>query len=268
MGMLSLTFRGPFLVVVPPPTGGVPSPTISIYAPCCDQHLGSVFFGDGSYPIFGSLMKGNELVYTVSGADNGLVTNPGKISYQWDWSLGNTDITLSPDNPAAPQNPAAPALSNAYFCITVPRPKIFYALGAVPDTEVVPNNASATNVFPNWATCFRLYYDWNLTTQINLTFPVNAGGQTKGITPPAGSIAGAPGTWLPLADSGDIEFQYNGPGNSDPDHQDAFTCFSRIAQLAGIPWWLNFDNGDAGGGAAFRTGSDCTALPIVVGMNN
>ena len=156
-----------------------------------------------------------------------------------------------------------------YFMITVPRPTIFYGLDWVNDTEVVPQKSAPTQVFGKaWSTAFRLYYQWDLVTPILLQRPPNEYPISMAITPPAGTIPGAPAGWLPLSDCGDIEFQFEGPEMSDPDHQDASACFSQIVQLAGIPWWLNFSNGAASGGAAFRTGSDCKALPVVIGYNN
>jgi hypothetical protein len=262
MGMLTLTFRGPFLFVVPPPVGGAPSPTVSIYAPVCDQHIGSVFFGDGSLSIYGNSQNGSAMQYAVSGP----VANVGPISFQWNPRLSANRAFISPDL----QNP--PVLANvntklAYFGITAPRPKMFYALDLVRDTEVV-TGAAPTNTFNVLLTSFRLYYDWDLTTAIFLQAPPSVSAVPFSITPPAGNPpAGAPANFLPLADAGDIEFEYEGPGTSDPDHQDASMCFGRLAQLAGLPWSLNFDNSGGLGGAAFHTGSDCKAIPLVIGKN-
>jgi hypothetical protein len=263
MGLLSLTFRGPFLFVVPPPVAGAPAPTVTIYAPKCDSHLGSVFFGNGSHPIFGNAQNGSTQKYAVIGVQ----PNTSRISYQWDLGTTNRSMILSPDS-MVPPPPYNPNLASAYFSITVPRPKIFYALNSVNDTEVV-TGAAPTGNYPNLLTAFRLYYDWDLTTLIQLQVPANVGPMPWPITPPAGAVPpGAPAGWLPLADSGDIEFQFEGPDMSDPDHQDASSCFDQIAKMAGIPWWLSFDNSGGAGGHLFRTGSDCLALPIVLGLNN
>ena len=263
MGMLTLTFRGPFLFVVPPPTGATPSTTVDIYAPVCNQHLGSVFFGDKSISLFGNPQSGGGMQYTV----RGVAANPGKISFQWNVSLSLNPAFISPDSVTPP---VAAALNTkfAYFRITVPRPKIFYALDIVSDTEVVLAGAP-TNTFNPLLTSFRLYYDWNLAAQITLTPPQSVSAIPFSITPPAGGPEpGAPAGFLPLADTGDIEFQYEGPGLSDPDHQDASSCFSQLALLAGLNWSLNFDNSGGSGGAQFHTGSDCTAVPLILGLNN
>src|SRR5215472_14306635 len=141
MGMLTLTFRGPFLFVVPPPAGGAPSPTVNIYAPVCDQHLGSVFFGDGSLPLYGNRRSGSAMQYSVLGP----AANVGPITFQWNPRLSANPAFISPDlqNPPVPTN-LNPGL--AYFVVTAPRPKIFYALDVVRDTEVVTGPAP-TNAF-------------------------------------------------------------------------------------------------------------------------
>lgn len=262
MGTLSVTFRGPFLIVIPPSQGGGVSATVDIYAPRCTDHLGSVFYGDGSLPLHGRSRAGDGQQYVLSGP----AANAGKISYQWNMSLTTASPILSPEM-HAPGTPYTPSAANAYFRITVPRPKIFYALNLVRDTEVVVQGAARQN-FPYWYTAFRLYYDWDLKTPVQLKPPANAGSMAHFITPPIGGpAAGSPGGWLPLADSGDIEVQFQGPELNDPDHQDASECFSAIAQLAGLSWWLNFKHA-AAGGAQDHTGSDCLAIPILAGLNN
>jgi hypothetical protein len=263
MGMLTLTFRGPFLFVVPPATGGVLSPTVDIYAPICSQHLGSVFFGDRSLSIFGNPQNGSAMQYVV----RGVAPNPGVISFQWNFGLSTNSIFVSPDSStppvAAKLNP-----SFAYFRVTAPRPKIFYAMDMVTDTEVV-KSGTPTNTFNSLLTAFRLYYDWDAITQITLTAPPNVSAVPFAITPPAGQPhPGSPASFLPLADTGDVEFEYEGPGMADPDHQDASSCFNQLALLAGLNWFLNFDNSGGSGGAQFHTGSDCTAVPLILGLNN
>ena len=272
MGMLSITFRGPFLFVVPEPIApGTPASTVTIYAPACAGHLGSVFFGDGAVSLYGSKQGGQYQTYEVSGGtpapgNSGLVTNTGAISYQWDAEKTATSMILSPDDPPISYTPA---LSAAYFSITVPRPSIFYALDAVLDTEVVTVGSAPTQSFDKyWMTAFRLYYDWDLVTSIDMQPPANVSPNPTSITPPAGTLQGALPGWQALSDCGDIEFQYQGPVQGDADHRDAADCFHKIAKLAGVPWWLNFDFGANGGGPAWKTGSDCQALPIVLGLNN
>jgi hypothetical protein len=265
MGMLTLTFRGPFLFVVPTPTGGVRSQTVDIYAPACEGHLGSVFFGGGSYPIYGRCQQGDSQTYSVSGVNP---PKSGIISYQWDFDTFGTSPIVSPDMLGNPPQYAS-KFPDAYFHINVPRPKVFYALDIVGDTGVMGLD-NAVLPFPFHLTAFRLYYDWDLVTPIKLLAPstVKPANTFYTVTPPVGGPPAGMPNWLPLADAGDIEFQFEGPGMSDPDHQDASACFAEIANLAGLPWWLDYDNGGGGGGVAFRTGSDCHALPIVLGMNN
>jgi len=262
MGVLSITFRGPFLVVIPQPKGGVSGGTVDVYAPRCVQHLGSVFYGDGSLPLHGRHRAGDAQQYVLSGP----AANSGKISFQWNTRLSEASPILSPES-HAPGTAYTLNAADAYFRITVPRPKIFYATNLVRDTEVVLEGTPRQS-FPYWFTSFRLYYDWDLTTPVQLNPPVNAGSTAYFVTPPVGKPpAGSPAGWLPLADAGDIEVHFQGPELNDPDHQDASDCFNAIAQLAGLPWWLNFKHA-AAGGAQDRTGSDCLAIPIVAGLNN
>jgi hypothetical protein len=269
MGTLTLTFRGPFLFVVPPPLDdGIPSPFVHIYAPQCAGHLGSVFFGDGAYPIYGRCQYGGSYTYRLTGVNP---PDSGIISYQWDYATsGSVSPILSPDSMDNPPQYAA-TFPTAYFHIRVPRPKIFYALNTVNDTDIVTGASIPDPSGIRWLTAFRLYYDWDAATPapIRLFPPVTVLPKDTwwDITPPVGGPLAQMPEWLPLADAGDIEFQYEGPVMGDPDHQDASACFNQLAKLAGLPWWLSF-NSAGGGGAAFRTGSDCLALSMVLGTKN
>ena len=262
MSALSITFRGPFLIVIPPSKGGAPAATVDVYAPRCANHLGSVFYGDASLPLHGRHRAGDAQQYVLSGPS----ANTGRISFQWNSRLTDASPILSPES-HAPGTAYTLNPTDAYFRITVPRPKIFYATNLVRDTEVVFQGTPQQR-FPYWFTSFRLYYDWDLATPIQLRPPANAGSAAHFVTPPVGKPpAGSPAGWLPLADAGDIEVRFQGPEVNDSDHEDASECFSAIAHLAGLPWWLNFNHG-AAGGAQVRTGSDCLAIPIVAGLNN
>ena len=117
MNMLSLTFRGPFLFEVPLPKAGIPSPTVNIYAPQCDAHLGSIFYGNRSLAFYGSCAGGQNQAYVLTGQVPlpgyiGLVTNTGKISYQWDAANAGSNSILTPDNPPVAYTPK---VSNCYF---------------------------------------------------------------------------------------------------------------------------------------------------------
>jgi hypothetical protein len=269
MGTLSLTFRGPFLFVVPKPNAdGVPSPTVHIYAPPCAGHLGSVFFGHSARPIYGRLQQGDSHTYTVKGVEP---ASSGTISYQWDYETHQSSPIVSPDLMENPPQYAS-TFPSAHFHICVPRPKIFYALDIVTDTDVVTTATIPDPSQSPFLTAFRLYYDWDLTVPaIKLFAPVTVLAKNSywDITPPAGGPPKQKSNWLSLGDSGDIEFKFESPGLDDPHHLEAGACFDQIAKLAGLPWWLSFNNsGSGGGGAAFHTGSDCHALPIVLGLKN
>ena len=288
LGTLSLTFRGPFMLYIPLATAGVPAANIWIFAPKCAGHLASVYPGDESKPLPGMFKNGGRYAYILTGP----TANGGAISFQWDWYLaGQDNPVLYPENAPAPQpkrptsKPGSPMsyAQNAYFSIVVPRPKIFYALNLINDTEVVTGDQCHNQFGYRWFTSFRLFYDWPFS-QVQLFLPdapldpnqavtpPSASSASYDITPPAGDNSYDPNNpppgWQPLPVAADIEFQYEGPGSSDPDHQDAGACFDQIMQLAGLPYWLNFQNGNTSGGALVHSGADCLAIPLVIGYGN
>jgi hypothetical protein len=108
----------------------------------------------------------------------------------------------------------------------------------------------------------RFYYDWVVGAAVTiqgpgypLPYPPHPPA-TVNIIPPAGA---------PLPDYADISVEYDGPESGDVDHKDAISCFNQIAKVAGVSWWLNYYN-NSNGGPAVRSGSDCTAVPLVHGI--
>jgi hypothetical protein len=240
-GLLSITFRGPFVF-------SIQSNTVDVYAPKCDGHLAGISWTDGESPIEGLHKGGGNHTYSITGS--GVTSNTGSIAQS---GLGKIPAVSS----------GSPQTQFAYFHILVPRPKIIYRVNA--DTvEIVQSSAGPQGATDSYATSLRFYYDWVVGSSVLLSPPVypfpptaaNPAPPPITITPPGGA---------PLPEYGDIEIQYDGPGSGDPDHLDAIACFDQIAQLAGVSWWLNYYN-PSGGGAQLRTGSDCKAVPLVFGI--
>jgi hypothetical protein len=268
---LSLTFRGPFLFVVPGcKDDGTPQDYVTIYAPQCEEHSGSVFWGDGSAPLYGRARLGGKLPYTLMG----LNANDGKISYQWNAGISHDSPILGPEAAGSAERCATSTklLWDAYFSIRVPRPLVYYALNLVRDTEVV-QDGNCKNNFVWWGTGFRLYYqiDPNNFNQLKLYPPDLSAGLGPNpilIVPPTGKRQLDHDDWLPLPKVADVEFQFEASAGDDMEHRDATSCFGQITTLANLDWWLNFDNNPASGGAAVHSGADCGALPVVLGINN
>lgn len=242
-GLLSITFRGPFVFSFPALSTG----NVDVYAPKCDGHFAGIFWTDNACPVTGLDSQGGNHTYAIAG--NGIAPSAGALSL-----LGAAVVSVASGVPAA---------AKASFHLAVPRPKIVY--GILPEqSEIVGKNfSSPTGVLSSYATGVRFYYDWD-GTEVSLSRPAYTHPKTgrtsappnQDITPPYGD---------PLPQFGDIEVQYGGPKSSDSDHLDAIACFKQIADLAGVPWWLSYY--DAGGsGASVRTAVDCIAFPLLFGI--
>src|SRR2546430_2713824 len=79
MGMLAVTFRGPFAFCM-----GVES--VDIVAPRCDNHHAAVFSVRRELPLCGRHKRGGEYVYSLQGS--GITNNPGRINF-YDDALNN-----------------------------------------------------------------------------------------------------------------------------------------------------------------------------------
>jgi hypothetical protein len=213
---------------------------------------------------------GGKFPYAITGP----VPNGGKICYQWNYKLcPKQNPILSPEAPDS--HDCYPTdqdlLWSSYFAIQVPRPKIFYALNLVGDTEVIKSGDCKNDFTLSWSTGFRLYYDWQPDTQIYLDTPKVPPACEYShniVTPPSGRRESDPPGWLPLANDGDIEIQFESSSGDDLQHSDAMQCFAKITKLANLDWWLNFRNGEIGGGGTIHSGGDCLAIPMAIGINN
>jgi hypothetical protein len=239
-GLLSITFRGPFVFVFPKDA----TKNVDVYAPACDGHTAGIFYSTASLPITPMAQQGHNHVHQISGKS--LSSHGGAIS-KIGASLGKL--------PTAP----GAGLALSAFRVSVPRPKIVHGLIPV-DVEIV--TGSPTGTLQAYATALRFYYDWTVGTPVTLQGPGYPHPKPKNpppplnITPPAGA---------PLPDYGDISIEHRGPESGDPDHTDAISCFAKIAQVAGVNWWLSFYNSSSGG-PAVKTGADCGAVPLVSGI--
>jgi hypothetical protein len=245
-GTLAITFNGPFVF-------SVQSDHIDVFAPKCEDHLAGVFWTTSEYPISGLSRNGDGQTYIISGSGINPSGPPTQISYLPVPPGTNGGLLPAP----AGTNPVT---SYAYFHIQVPLPKIIYGMNA-DSVEVVEGDTGPTGVMADYATAVRMYYDWTVGSAVLMQLPFY---QPAGSNLPVPSIPVTPPSGNGLPDYGDIEFQYRGPAAGDSDHEDAIACFSNIALLAGVDWWLNY-YASPNSGLLVRPGSDCKALPIIFG---
>lgn len=235
---LAISFRGPFVFVV----GDM---AVDVYAPRCQGHTAGVFTARNEYPLYGLYKSGCRYTYKLSG--DGISPNAGDIAYLPPSTSSDGAFLDAPAD--CDINPQL-----VYFHIVLPRPAIMYGLNT---TTVAVVGAPSASVL-DWATGARFYYQCDFSQPITLTPPF---GPAVDITPPCG--AGKANSLLP--DFGDIDFEYRGPNVVDNDHDDAMTCFTSITQLAGLDWWLQYEQSYSG--AHVRTGGDCQAVPLLMGRD-
>jgi hypothetical protein len=176
MGILAITFRGPFVFEI-----NKDKDKVNAYAPKCDNHHAAIFTANSEWPLCGRYRNGGDYVYEIVWA--GITASAGAIEYPpvdskliWDPPPGFTfDAASAYKLPAGGGDMIldAPAGTNIYkseanFCITLPKPKAIYPVNPAP-TEVV---TSTPQYKPKaWATGLRFYYEGDLNKPINLIKP-------------------------------------------------------------------------------------------------
>jgi hypothetical protein len=113
-----------------------------------------------------------------------------------------------------------------------------------------------TGVLRSLATGLRFYYEADLAKQLMLTL--------DGSTAPAWmSDFDAPAL---ACDFADAEIRYTSRTPEVEEHQDALDCFDRIAALAGVDWWLSFEDPSNPHGVApfVKNGADCRAAILTI----
>jgi len=128
------------------------------------------------------------------------------------------------------------------------------------DVEVIDNSTNPpgtpTGKLVRRATGLRFYYDADLSKNLMLTL----------------DNAGAP-AWMADFDSpslghdfADVEVRYASQNGETGEHQDALECFDQIASLAGVDWWLCYDDPTKPHGtqAFAKAGNDCRAPTLTI----
>jgi hypothetical protein len=242
-GILQLSFCGPFFYDLRLGDPYNPPGKVSIYAPKCPGHKAGIFTAKNEYPIRGRFKNGNQRVFTLSGgvfAHHDVSTPPVPCD--------STKLILhsTPNTPIAPQN--------ASFRLEVPVPQYIYPLNPSPELEVVkPPDYAPTGDRHRYATGLRFYYEAHLDREITLLDGPNV-------------------VWYSDFDqvccdeirNSDVVVRSADPTITDPDHDDAISCFDLIAGIAGVGWWLTFENpqSPAATSGFAKGGADCLAPAV------
>lgn len=239
MGTLQFSFHGPFLY-------RFSRGQVEIYAPKCRDHAAGLFTAKNELPLTGRHRRGNSRCYRVDGP---IFTPPANTLSPLFHDPDNTILAVSAT--------ARPSFHQAHFCIVMPVPQVVIPL--LPnDVEVVDNSTNPpgtpTGALVRRATGLRFYYEADLSKVLNVSLDGSPAS-------PWVSDFDAPDLGHPFADA---EIRYAALHAEPLEHQDAYECFDQIASLAGLDWWLSFDNlAQLPGPQPFiKTGGDCHA-PIL-----
>jgi len=231
MGMLGVTFRGPFAFSIQPMC-------VDVFLPLCDNHFAWAFTANSEMPLCGRARMGGDYGYLLK--SDGITNNLNNIAYS---SSGTTLILSGP--PKCPIDP-----SQVKLRMTVPRPDSIFGINAA-NTEVV--KSTPTGTLQNYATGLRFLYRCDLSKSITMRTPE---GSERDL-----DLDGLPS----LPDYGDIDIQYAGSDADDAEHLDAIDCFDKTMKMLNLPWWLNY--GQVGMMTETRRGSDCRSAVIVLGAS-
>jgi hypothetical protein len=241
MGTLQLTFHGPFLYRFTPSQ-------VELYAPKCPGHTAALFTAKNEVPLCGRHRLGHSKRYRLAGSV--FVPRDPQAPVRF-YDPHDTILDAS--------RAAKPALHLSHFCLITPVPHTVVPL--VPnDVEVIDNSSlppgTPTGVLRSLATGLRFYYEADLAKQLMLTL--------DGSTAPAWmSDFDAPAL---ACDFADAEIRYTSRTPEVEEHQDALDCFDRIAALAGVDWWLSFEDPSNPHGVApvVKNGADCRAAILTI----
>lgn len=239
MSTLQLSVHGPFLYRF---TRG----QVELYAAKCAEHAAGFFTAKNEVPLTGRHRHGNSRCYRVAGPV--FAPNPASAP-----RFHDPDGTILDASRAA-----KPALHRSHFCLVLPLPQLVVPM--IPyDVEVVDNStnpgAKPTGKLKRHAAGLRFYYEADLSKTLTLTLDDSHA--------PAW-IADFDATLLGHSFA-DAEIRYASVTPEVQEHQDAFECFDQLASLAGVDWWLSFDDSSKPHGAQpfAKTGADCRA-PILI----
>lgn len=241
MSILQLSFHGPFLY-------RFARNQVELYAPKCPNHTAALFTAKSEVPLTGRHRYGNTRCYRITGP---VFVPPDPATPVHFHDPDNTILDAS--------KAAKPALHSAHFCLVVPLPQLVFPL--IPsEVEVVDNSSvppgKPTGVLVRRATGLRFYYQADLSKNLMLTLDdSNAPAWIADFDAPALGH-----------DFADAELRYSSETPEIEEHQDALECFDRIAALAGVDWWLSFDDASKPHGAQpyIHKGTDCKAAIVTI----
>lgn len=256
---LSITFSGPMLFDF---VSGVKSGRVDIYVPFCPYHEAGFFFSSGSlseidvwkkephtalgrpiniqYEIIGKGIKQNAMAQLIpshfpKGPTPVTKTPPEsdqKNAKKRDVSSTVYILQLGAQKGVGTKTTVPLPIYKTMFKLTVPMPRYVSAL-YFDNLEVLESfGAKASHWLYQHCTSLRFFYEWNAKSSIYLKAPTNS----YEITPPV---------FNKLPQMSDIEVRYEGidlEDENDP-HSDARSCFASLATLAGVEWWINYDDG-------------------------
>jgi hypothetical protein len=240
MGTLQLSFHGPFLYKFL-------AAEVEIYAPKCAGHAAGFFTAKNETPLTGRHRKGDTRRYRVTGP---VFTPPTPLRPTQFFDPGDTILNAG--------KTAKPVFESSHFCLIVPRPQIVVPI-SFSEVEVIDNAANPLATpkgeLAKRACGLRFFFDADLSKELVLTLN-NLGAVVLK------SDFDAPALGYDFADA---EIRYASATEEDQEHQDALECFESLATLAGVDWWLCYENSaNLQGVQAFaKTGSDCRA-PILI----
>lgn len=234
MGTLQLSFHGPFFYRFTPAQ-------VEIHAAKCAAHNAALYTAKNELTLTGRHRRGNTRRYRMTGP---VFTPPSSSPQTHFHDPDETILDVS--------KVAKPAVHKAYFTMIVPVPQTVVPLLPSP-VEVVDNSTNPpgepTGVLIRRATGLRFYYDADLSKNLMLTL--------DGSSAPAWiSDFDAPALKHNFADA---EVRYAPVTPELQEHQDALECFDQLASLAGLDWWLSFDDPSKPYGTQpfVKGGTDC-----------
>jgi hypothetical protein len=257
---LSITFSGPMLFDFVPDTK---SGRVDIYVPFCPYHEAGFYFSSGSLSEIDiwkkepntTIGRPTNIAYSITG--KGIKPNPKADLIPSQFPKGPMPTTKTPPESEVPKGAknrtssgnvyilqlgvqngvgakttVPPPTYKTMFKLTVPMPRYVSPL-YFDNLEVLDSfGAKAGHTLYQHCTALRFFYEWNARSTIHLGTPTTS----YEITPPV---------FGKLPQMTDIEVRYEGidvEDENDP-HSDARSCFASLATLAGVDWWINYDDG-------------------------
>ena len=220
---------------------------MEFYAAKCPGHAAGLFTAKNEVPLTGRHRQGDSRCYRITGP---VFTPPSSVPPPRFYDPDGTILDAS--------KAAKPAFHSAHFCLVVPVPRIVAPMRPY-EVEVVDNSTTPpgkpTGRLSRRATGLRFYYEADLTKNLMLTLDDSP-------APAWMADFDAPALGQ---DFGDAEIRYAAVTPELVEHHDSLQCFDQIAGLAGVDWWLCYDNPSKPHGTQpfVKSGNDCGA-PILI----